>query len=126
MHLYKEARVITWVDWQRDLGLYKFVDIYGFLTEPSSEIKWDRFIEIITENNIIEECYYSLEYTRTFFPVLGDIQGFVDMMEKIKPANTDYLEQVIDGGNPDIKYQWTKGLLTRFFDMKRINLLEKI
>lgn len=126
VHLFKEARVVTWVEWQRDMGLYKFVDIYGFLTDPHFEMNWDKFIELIQENNIVEECYYSLEYTRTFFPVLSDDQDFMKMLDRIKPANTDYLEEVIDGGDNDIKYKWTEGLLSRFFDLKRIDLLEKV
>ncbi|GIQ71272.1 hypothetical protein DUZ99_13040 [Xylanibacillus composti] len=126
VHLFKEAQVITWVEWQRDMGLYKFVDIYGFLTDPNLSINWEKFVQILTENDIVEDCYYALEYTRTFFPVLNENQGFVDMMARIKPANTDYLEQVIDGGNPDVKYKWKKDLLTRFFDLKRIDLLEKM
>ncbi|SDD05771.1 Uncharacterised nucleotidyltransferase [Paenibacillus sp. UNCCL117] len=126
VHLYKEARVITWVEWQRDLGLYKFVDIYGFLTDPQLEIDWERFEEVIHANNIVEECYYALEYARTFFPALGDIEAFASALERIRPANTDYLEQVIDGADSSIVYAWKEDLLTRFFDLKRYRSLERL
>ncbi|HEY0828909.1 MAG TPA: nucleotidyltransferase family protein, partial [Bacilli bacterium] len=126
VHLFKEARVITWVEWQRDLGLYKFIDIYGFLTDSSLEINWDLFVNLIKDNHIINECYYSLEYTRTFFPILRENTGFIEMLETIKPENTEYLEQVVDGGDATIIYQWKKDLISRFFDMKRYKSLEKI
>lgn len=126
VHLFKEARVITWVEWQRDLGLYKFVDIYGFLTDPHLELDWDHFIQILNENNIVNECYYALEYARTFFPVLNNDEAFVEMLGKIKPDNTDYLEEVIDGGDSSIVYRWKKSLLHRFFDLKRLDSLERI
>jgi hypothetical protein len=126
VHLFKEAAVLTWVGYQRDLGFYKFVDIYGFLSDASIEVNWPKFVEIITTNNIINESYYALEYTRTFFPVLNENTAFITMLEGIKPENTDYLEQVVDPSNPDLKYRWTKNLIARFFDMKRYEALEKI
>ncbi|XID90680.1 nucleotidyltransferase family protein [Paenibacillaceae bacterium WGS1546] len=126
VHLFKEAHVITWVEWQRDLGLYKFVDLYGFLTDSALQIDWNGFIRIVRDNDIVKESFYALEYARTFFPVLNDNRAFIEALEQIKPDNTDYLEQVIDGGDASIVYRWTKGLLPRFFDMHRYDSLERV
>ncbi|NEW06266.1 nucleotidyltransferase family protein [Paenibacillus sp. SYP-B3998] len=126
VHLFKEAAVLNWVEWQRDLGFYKFVDIYGFLTDSHIQIDWDHFVSIITSNNIIRECYYSLSYTRTFFPVLNGNESFIEMMNQIEPSDKDYLEQVVDASDATIVYRWKKDLISRFFDMKRFNDLEKL
>ncbi|MDP5274596.1 nucleotidyltransferase family protein [Chengkuizengella axinellae] len=126
VHLFKEAAVMNWVEWQRDLGLYKFVDIYGFLTDPSMNLNWDKFIHIMEINNIKDECYYALDYTRTFFPVVNEDVSFIGMMNQIKPQNTDYLDQVVDASDESIVYQWKKDLISRFFDMKRFKSLERV
>lgn len=126
VHLFKEAAVLNWVEWQRDLGLYKFVDIYAFLTDPHIELDWDKLVQVMTLNGIVKECYYALDYTRTFFPVLNEDNGFVGMMQQIKPEDTQYLDQVVDGSNSAIVYQWNKDLIARFFDMKRFASLERI
>ncbi|MEW9700452.1 nucleotidyltransferase family protein [Paenibacillus sp. SI8] len=126
VHLFKEAAVRTWVEFQRDLGLYKFVDIYGFLTDPQLHLDWDKFIEIVTTHQIGNEAYYALEHTRTFFPALDQYGPFMQALERIKPANTDYLEQVVDAANPQIVYQWNKDLVSRFFDMKRFHCLDRV
>jgi hypothetical protein len=126
VHLFKEAAVLNWVGFQRDLGLYKFVDIYGFLTDANLVVNWEKFIEIIKDNSIVKESYYALEYTRTFFPILNENLGFIAALQKIKPDNVDYLEQVIDPTDANVVYKWKDELLTRFFDMKRYNALEQI
>ncbi|MDB5054470.1 MAG: putative nucleotidyltransferase [Bacilli bacterium] len=126
VHLFKEAAVLTWVGYQRDLGLYKFVDIYGFLTDVNLVVNWSLFIEIITKNNIINESFYALEYTRTFFPILNEDAEFIAMLKKIKPENIAYLEQVVDASNANVIYKWNKDLISRFFDMKRYNALDQI
>ncbi|MEW9699664.1 nucleotidyltransferase family protein [Paenibacillus sp. SI8] len=126
VHLFKEAAVLNWVEWQRDLGLYKFVDIYAFLTDPNLELDWQKLIDIMQSNDIINECYYSLAHTLTFFPVLNENTGFINMLAQIKPEQTDFLEQVVDPANSNIVYKWNKDLISRFFDMKRFGSLEKI
>ncbi|MCD1258651.1 nucleotidyltransferase family protein [Paenibacillus athensensis] len=126
VHLFKEAAVLNWVDYQRDLGLYKFVDIYGFLTDPTIKVDWNKFIAIINENNIVNESYYALEYTRTFFPVLNEIESFIAALNSIKPQDTEYLNQVVDPTNSSIVYEYNQDLLTRFFNMKRYNSLERV
>ena len=126
VHLFKEAAVLNWVDWQRDLGLYKFVDIYAFLTDPGIAIDWEKLIAVMEENDIVEECYYSFDYTRTFFPSLCAQEPFMAMMARIQPKDTDYLNHVVDPANSAVKYQWKKTLIDRFFDMKRYESLEKV
>ncbi|UJF31351.1 nucleotidyltransferase family protein [Paenibacillus hexagrammi] len=126
VHLYKEAAVKTWVEFQRDLGLYKFVDIYGFLTDPQLQLDWDTFMAILQDNQIVNEAYYALEHTRGFFPVLNQYPAFMQALQRIKPDNIAYLEQVVDAANPEIVYQWNKDLISRFFDMKRYNCLDRL
>lgn len=126
VHLYKEAAVHTFVEWQRDLGLYKFVDIYAFLTDPNIRLDWDKLVWILKTHRIAEQCYFAFEYTRTFFPALNDHIEFIQLMRTIKPQDSGYLDCVVDASNPNIVYRWNKNLIARFFDMKRYLCLERI
>jgi hypothetical protein len=126
VHLFKEAAVLNWVEWQRDLNLYKFIDIYAFLSDPEIKLDWDKLVRVMEENDILKECYYALEYTRTFFPVLNDNVGLIDLLKRIKPDNVEYLEQVVDAADPSAIYRWNQDLISRFFDMKRFDSLERV
>ncbi|MFM9327766.1 nucleotidyltransferase family protein [Paenibacillus mesotrionivorans] len=126
VHLYKEAYVLEWVQGQRDLSLYKFTDIYGFITAPDLMIDWGQFVRIAVNYEISKECYYALEYTRLFFPVLNDDVGFIGALQLIKPDDLSYLNEIVDAANPGIRYRWEKNLLDRFFDMKRADSLIRV
>lgn len=125
-HLYKEACVLEWVKGSRDLGLYKFIDIYAFVTDLKKPINWAKFVEIAKLNNIIRESYYSLIYTRELFPLLYHDKEFCIAIEAIKPEDTSFINEVVEGANPNNKYVWTKPFLERFFDYKRYYSLKKI
>ena len=117
MHLYKEATVIDWVQGQRDLSLYKFVDIYVLIFGSRQPINWTKLEKVITKHNLQKGCYYALFYASVLFPSLKTDE-FIILLEKIRPSDTKYLNQIID-----IKqrrtYTWHVDFLTRLFDVKR-------
>jgi len=124
MHLYKEAILFEMVERLRDLDLYKFTDIYAYITD--FRVDWRKFIKIAKENNLIKGCYYALEYTRILFPPLDNCEDFINAMKELKPNNIDFLDEVIDPARPEIKYIWQKDLIARLFDMKRYEKLKLV
>lgn len=123
VHLYKEAVVINWVEWQRDLLLYKFLDLYAFITDSKINLNWDKFIDLCTQNGIQKECYYALEHAKTFFPILCKDNGLDYALLSIRPDSVDYLHEVIDTVDRNKKYKWDSNIVERFFNMKRVNEL---
>ncbi|WP_027338547.1 nucleotidyltransferase family protein [Halonatronum saccharophilum] len=129
IHLYKEAYVVNWIESQRDLTLYKFVDIYALIEDSNLKIDWNLFIKTVKKNDdgndLIKGCYFALEYTRILFEKLNKNNDFIKVLEELKPEDTKYLNQVI---NPETneKHEWTIDLKTRLFDLKRYKHLKKI
>lgn len=125
VHLYKEAYVINWVRMQRDLGIYKFLDLYAFLTKPGMEIDVQGFVDIAEENRLVEACYYSFELARQMFPSLEANVTFINLLQRLKPKDVSYLNRIIDPQNDKIEYEWKVDFLTRLFDLRRHEQLEK-
>jgi hypothetical protein len=119
VHLYKEAVGLRWIRNQRDLSLYKFLDIYAFITDSKILVNPDKLISIIKENILEKACYFALESTRRFFPILEEHQELSFVLDAIRPDQLHYMEEVIDPQYPDQQYYWTKDMLTRFFDLHR-------
>jgi hypothetical protein len=123
VHLFKEASVLRGVQTQRDLSLYKFVDIYAFISNPDICIDWNGLIKVAQEFKFEKECYYALTYTRTFFPILNNYRDFTKTIEALTPENTEYLKEVVDAADSNNRYVWPQDLLSRFFDLKRYGCL---
>ena len=126
VHLFKEASILEWVRGQRDLSLYKYVDVFAVVTDPNYSVNWDRFVQVVKENNITRECFYALYYTSKFFPQLQEDKTFMDSLGRIIPDDTGYLEEVTDAANPGVKYRWKIDMFSRLFDMKRSQHLEQV
>lgn len=118
MHFYKEAVGLRWVINQRDLSLYKLIDMYVCINDNKFQLDWNKFNKIIKENNIESECYYALK-------VLSDVliftnnNEFLKEIELLKPKNIDYINLVIDPKHPDIKFKWKNDTIDRFFNLLR-------
>jgi len=125
VHLYKEAAVLNWVEWQRDLGLYKFVDIYSFLTDMNDELDYEMLKHITRENGLEKECFYALEFTRQLFEPLNTDKAFLDFIQAIKPENTAFLDQIIDPKTNRLLL-WNSSFLSRVFDFKRAEQLNLV
>jgi len=94
-HLYKEASVYSWVEFGRDQGLYKYLDIYLFISEFSEIIFTDLFEERIKNFGVEKECYYALKETKELFDTENNI-ALNAFLEKIKPNDISYLKEIYD------------------------------
>jgi hypothetical protein len=85
-HLYKEASVYNWVEFGRDQGLYKYMDIYLMLdTFGYGIIDYGK----INSMGLQKECYYALSGVNTLF-------GTNAALDKIDIDNTDFVNEIAD------------------------------
>lgn len=125
VHLYKEAVVLQWVESQRDLCLYKFLDIYCLLTDTERRFNVQRFVQLAGETGITKECYYALFHTQLLFPGLQRDAAVRQLLQDLRPADCSYLDEVVDASSPGKVYRWTEDFLPRFFDpLRRERLVE--
>jgi hypothetical protein len=93
-HLYKEATTWHWVQAGRDLSLYKFVDIYVFITDFLNADFAAQLAERIAALGLEKECAYTFIYTRALFAL--ENQNLDALIQSITPEDTAFLTQVID------------------------------
>lgn len=93
-HLYKEAATFQWVAMGRDQSLYKYADIYLWLTRRLEEGFARRFAEQTFRTGQQPACYYALHHTRVLF---GMRQPVLDrLLAQLAPAGAGALTGVFD------------------------------
>lgn len=110
VHLFKEATVYNWIEFGRDQGLYKYLDI--FLCR-----EWfdpDRIRQLELE----KECFYALYGMNALFG-----EGFD--MTSIQPTDLSYLNQMIIPGS-NRKYAYDLSFIDWVFETKRNDFLYEI
>ncbi len=93
LHLYKEATVYDWVRLERDMTLYKFVDIYLFLKKFGDRTFSEELVEKIKAYGFEKECYYAIVNTCRLFDIYES--NIDDLLKKIAPDDLSYLNRVI-------------------------------
>lgn len=93
MHLYKEATVYDWVKRERDMTLYKFVDIYLFLKKFADKTFTDKLAKKIPGYSFEKECYFAIVNTCRLFDICEE--NINELMKKIAPDDLSYLNRVI-------------------------------
>ena len=68
-HLYKEATVYAWVEMERDLSLYKFLDIYLLLNKWNFPKLFDELVIKCERYGLKKECYYALLRAKELFEI---------------------------------------------------------
>lgn len=93
-HLYKEATVVNWVKMGRDQCLYKFVDIYLFLTSCLNPDLADALAAQAGTCHLEEACYYALHYAAELFGMSDPL--LENLLHQIKPADERILRRIVD------------------------------
>lgn len=93
MHQYKEATVYSMVLRQKENALYKYYDIYLFIKNRLFEEA--KFVQQTLAAGLSKEAFYVLHKTGQIFPSLN----LSPLLEKLRPANTGYLNEVTDQEN---------------------------
>ncbi|MCP1311576.1 nucleotidyltransferase domain-containing protein [Paenibacillus tyrfis] len=119
IHFCKEAVDYKEVLKNKDMALYKLVDIYQLITRGKVSIDWDVFLEKVREYNMERETYYTLHYTEIVYP--DTIPAHV--LDRIRGADLSYLHQILD--KDKIVYTWKDSIIERIFDANRTAILEQ-
>lgn len=94
-HLYKEATTFDWVSERRDLDMYKFSDINVYLKKFGNHSFFKKLVEYIKSYEVEKECYYTFKNSSLIFPTISEIEGFNECIEKIKPKDISFMNEVI-------------------------------
>lgn len=94
-HLYKEATTYDWLQYRRDLMLYKFSDINVFIHEYNSKEFIDELRNRIVRFGLEKECYYTFKNSCEIFPHLTKYHDFVNLLESIEPVELSFMNEII-------------------------------
>lgn len=95
-HLYKEATVMAWVRMNRDLSLYKFMDIYMLLYDWDDE-DYKKLLNVALDNGLEADLYYALYFTRELFAMTSmSLDQALEYLELRRPGIELVLHQVKD------------------------------
>ncbi len=92
-HLYKEATVINWVEMGRDISLYKYCDIYLFISNFFDDTYSTEFCKQAIDLQLRKETYYALYYTKVLFDI--DNPALDKVLNEIKPKTTEFMTEII-------------------------------
>ena len=113
-HLYKEATVYNWVEFGRDQGLYKYLDIYLILNRFENIINYKK----INKLGLQKECFYAF----------NGINKLFDMnisLDKIDIDNLNFLNTITDVTNKKV-YKYDMDFIDWIFYAKRKEILHEI
>ena len=119
MHQYKESVVYSMVKRNKDLELYKLLDIYLFL--KAGLIDKQKFLQIISKYNLKKEAYFVLKTVSTVFNSLN----IEDILSEVMPDDLKYLDTVIDPENKNKNYYWKIPLLKRLYYYDKLKYLSE-
>lgn len=94
-HLYKEATTYDWLNYRRDLMLYKFSDINVMLHEYGDEAFYGKFVKRIVEFEVEKECYYTLYNSMEIYATLKEDHFITELLEQIKPSELEFMKRII-------------------------------
>lgn len=124
-HLYKEATTFNWVESNRDLSLYKFVDIFQYINYYHDNIDKMQLLNSINKYNLIKECYYTLKNTVKIFPTLLKVKWLEEVISELEPDDTTFMNQVICPAEKAV-YQYTISFEQRILKSNKLLYLRKV
>lgn len=119
IHFCKEAVDYKEVLKNKDMALYKLVDIYQLISRGNVSIDWNTFLEKVREYNMEQEVYYALHYTETVYP--HTVPAHV--LDQVRGTDSSYLHQILD--NDRVVYTWQDSIFERIFDTNRTAMLDR-
>lgn len=123
VHLFKEATVMSWINSGRDLSLYKFCDIYLFISTYQSQDFYKKLKNRILNLGLNKECYFSLFCTSKLFNITD--LSLLDLLNAIKPDNSESVNRVIDPAMNKV-YEYDIEIKERIFCSNRREHLHEI
>ena len=113
IHLYKEATYLNEAARNKDLVLYKVVDLLALLGNTDHPVDLELLVSRSREIGVGDQVYYALHYLDQLFP--GNVPASV--LDSLRPGDEAYLHEVHN--DDGVRYRWTAPILERFFDSRR-------
>ena len=118
-HLYKEATVMAWVRMNRDLSLYKFLDIYMMLFDWNDE-DFKNLLNVTFETYLESDVYYALYVTRELFGMTSmALDQALEYLELRCPGIELVLHRVKDPTSRQVFRYASTDLMKRLFSPYR-------
>ncbi|MDR1629666.1 MAG: nucleotidyltransferase family protein [Oscillospiraceae bacterium] len=122
-NLYKRAATYDLVGKKRDISLYRFCDIYLFITTFMHHDFAAELIDAIEEMDLHQECYFALHHTRSLF---GLHNKFLDaVLDTIQPEDLSFMNQVFDASTQKV-FQYETDFSGYVFHANRMSLLKEV
>lgn len=122
-HLHKEATTLPWITMNRDMTLYKYVDIM-YVIKGMSEEETKQFISRAQELQLEKVCACVTLWINDFWEIDNDI--LIEWAKKIMFSDPEMLLRVIDPKNKTMFLYENHDIRERFFEKNRKALLKEI
>lgn len=126
-HLYKEASVMAWVRMDRDLSLYKFLDLYVILSDWGEE-EYVQLLMGAISAHLARDVYYTLYWVRELFGITSmPLDNVLEHLELHLPGIGQVLDLVYDPVTKQRYRYMSSDLTKRLFTANRAKglMLEK-
>lgn len=122
-NLYKKATTYSFVKAKKDLSLYRFCDLYLFITTFMHHDFAAELIDAVEELELHKECYFALYHTRALF---GLHNKFLDaVLDTIQPDDLGYMNRVFDPDTQRI-FAYETDFSEYVFHANRMSLLKEV
>lgn len=115
-HLYKEATTFPWIEMNRDMTLYKYLDI-NFWLHSISDTRIKKVFERATELGMQEICACVVLWTEDLLPGFNDLA--VKISKRILDGKEELLLKVLSPSDKVTCFFTEKSTVKRFFDQHR-------
>ena len=122
-HLYKEATTLPWIEMHRDMTLYKYCDIYMFLTEMTDP-QLQRVFARATELGVEKICAYTILETMGLFDMNNAFAYNVSCTALAE--DPDFHLKVVSPKDKKMLIYQTADVTERFFMESRANDLKEV
>ncbi len=126
VHFYKEASDIRWISRQRDMTLYKIVDIYEVFNSNNFYIDTNKFLKLVKDYNIFNEVYYTFKIVSDIFPTLKENSLVHNILNTEVKISENIMNLVYDSSNLEYKGFWKMDTIDRLFAANRVENIEEV
>ena len=122
-HLYKEATTLPWIEMKRDMTIYKFSDMYMFLSTMSTEAIVSMF-DRAKEFDLCDVCACVILWTAQLFDIKN--KDVLEIARNILKNDKSILNRVISPSDKKNYEYVNDNIKKRFFSKDRISLLKEV
>lgn len=127
VHFYKEATDLRWIEKQRDMCLYKILDIYEVFNSKAISINYEKLRVLIEEEGIYSEVYYTLKVVANVFDHFEDDVKVKTLLQQCATkVDDEIMYHVRDAKEPMVRYSLKMDMKERIFALDKIKKLERI